>query len=257
MAEFNGYFYHHQLRRYLVQFMAIFADMQVQVGWKDDIEPRLIKVPIKNTSEDRIVADIFSENTQNKVNRVPVMTAGLRSLTMAPERRHGVGHVHRQALLPSGGIVPDDLTVVKTRMPVPYIANFELSMWVSNQDQHYQLLEQILPIFNPLLEIQTSDDVIDPTRITSVELVGIQMDEEPPGAERRVIRTTLSFDVAIYMAIPALAYQSVVRDIFVRVAAVSQTTNFQSSIDTVAAAEATGLDYEHWFNSDDIDFPQE
>lgn len=257
MAEFNGYHYNHQLRRYLVQFMAIFAGMQVQVGWKGDTEPRLIKVPIRNTSEDRVVADIFSENTQNKVNRVPMMTAGLRAINMSPERRHGVGSVHRSTYIPSGGLVPDDIRVVKQRMPVPYIGNFELTMWVSNQDQHYQLMEQILAIFNPILELQTSDAVLDPTRITSCELTGIQLDEEPPGTERRLIRSTLSFDVVLYITIPALAYESVVRDIFVRVAAVSQNTNFSSSADIVAAAESTGLDYEHWFNSSDIDFPQE
>lgn len=257
MAEFKGYYYNNQLRRYIVQFMAVFADMQVQVGWKDDTEPRLIKVPIKNSSEDRVVADIFSENTQNKVNRLPLMTAGLKGMQMSPERRHGVGMVNRQSFVPAGGLVPNDIVVAKQRMPVPYIGNFELQIWASNQNQHYQILEQITMIFNPTLELQTSDELLDPTRITSCELTGIMMDENPPGPERRMIRTTLTFDVVMYMTVPALAYDSIVRDIFVRLAAVSQNTNFDSSSDTLAAVEATGLDYEHWFNSDDIDFPQE
>ena len=264
MAEFKGYYYNHQLRRYLVQFMAIFADMQVQVGHTtatgkhdEDTPPRLIKVPIKNRTGDRVVADVIAENTKNKTVRLPLMTAGITGLQMAPERRHGVGTVNRQSFLPSGGIVPHDMRVAKTRMPVPYVANFELSMWCSNQDQHHQLLEQILMIINPILEIQTSDDVLDPTRISSVELVGIQIEDEPAGTERQLIRATLNFDVVVYISCPAQEYANIVHNIFVRVAAVANDTDFNYPSDTIAAIENTGLDYERWFSTDDIDFPQD
>ena len=253
MAEFKGYWYHHQLRNYLVQFMAIFADMQVQVGWMDNKEPRLIKVPIKNASEDRIVADILSENTQNKPIRLPIMSAMLNGIQLAPERRKGVAQTRRMSYLPIGGLVPNDITVVEQRMPVPYVLNFELGIWASNQDQHYQILEQILAIFDPILHIQTDDDALDWTRLTTVELVGVQPEEQPPGTERRLIQTTMNFDVVAYLSIPAATHQRVVHDIFVRVGAVSQMSN--TSEDIVADLNAQGIEYEHWFNSDDFELP--
>ena len=43
-----------------------------------------------------------------------------------------------------GGIFPDDLTVVKRAMPVPYDATIELSIYASNTQQMHQMLEQIL-----------------------------------------------------------------------------------------------------------------
>ena len=255
MSEFNGFYYDHQFRRYIVQFMAIFADMQVQVGWLNDTEPRLIKVPVKNSSSTRIVADLISENTQNKPIRLPLMSASLRGLTLAPERRHAPQAVNRTVYTPTGGLAPNDTKVVRQRMPVPYIAQFELSIWASNQNEHYQILEQILSIFNPILEIQTSDDVLDWTRITSVELVGIAPEEDAAGTERRLIRTTLSFDVVIYLSLPAIIRDNIIRNIFVRIGAVNAVS--QTSQDFVADLDAQGIEYEPIFQSADFNLPEE
>ena len=253
MAEFDGYWYHHQLRNYLVQFMAVFADMYVQVGWLDDKEPRFVKVPIKNSSSDRLVADIISENTQNKPVRLPLMAASLAGVTMAPERRKGIATRRATTYIPTGGLAPNDITVVEQRMPVPYTLNFELGIWASNQDQHYQILEQIISIFDPTLQIQTDDDPLDWTRITSIELMGLSPEEQPPGVDRRIIQTTLSFDVVAYLSIPAKQHSRVVKDIFVRVGAVSQLAN--SSQDIVAELDRQGIDYTHWFDSSDFNLP--
>ncbi len=255
MAEFKGYYYDAQLRQYLIQFMSIFANMQVQVGWLEDKEPRLIKVPIKNSSETRIVADIFSENTQNKPVRLPLMSATLRGIVLSPERRKGVGMVNRTVLARTGGVIPDELSVIRQRQPVPYIGQFELGIWASNQDQHYQILEQILMIFNPLLEIQTSDDVLDPTRISSVELVGIAPEEDPPGAERRLIRTTLSFDVVMYMSLPADVHERIVKEIFIRIGAVNATSS--TNADYIADLEQQGIIYDPLFQSADFNLPED
>lgn len=253
MAEFNGFWYQQQLRQYLVQFLAVFADMKVQVGWQDDKQPRLITVPIKNASEDRIVADILAENTQNKMNRLPIMSATLSGIQMAPERRKGVAQVRRSKFLPTGGLVPNDLSIVEQRMPVPYILNFDLAIWASNQDQHYQILEHILTIFDPILHIQTDDDVVDWTRLTTIELMGIQFEENPPGPDRRLIQTTISFDVVAYMTLPVVVHNRIVEDIFVRVGAVSQLA--VDSEDYIAELNQQGIQYEPWFLSEDFDFP--
>ena len=51
-------------------------------------------------------------------------------------------------------------------MPVAYQAQFELNMYVSSQEQHYELLEQILVLFDPTLELWTSDEPFDWCRPT-------------------------------------------------------------------------------------------
>lgn len=252
MSDFQGYYYNHQLRNYLVQFMAIFAGMEVSVGKLGDIDPRTIVVPIKNASEDRVVADIKSENTQNKPVRLPLLSAQLTNVVLAPQLRKGVGQTRRSTNMPTGGLFPDDIKVVRQRMPVPYVATFDLGIWASNQDQHYQIMEQILMLFEPQLHIQTSDDVYDWTRLTVVELVGINFEESvPAGADRRLIQSTLNFEVPIWISAPSEVHDKFVKDIFIRIGAVNDAS--RSSADIIADLEAQGITYEHAFSLDDVD----
>lgn len=251
MSDFQGYYYNHQLRNYLVQFMAIFANMKVSVGKLDAIDPRTIVVPIKNGSSDRVVADIKAENTQNKPVRLPLMSASLTGIGLAPQLRKGVAQVRRNTQMPTGGLFPTDIEVVRMRMPVPYVATFDLGIWASNQDQHYQIVEQILMLFDPIIHIQTSDDVNDWTRLTTAELVGINFEESPPGADRRLIQTTMNFEVPIYISAPVEVHDKFVQDIFIRIGAVN--TAAQSSEDIIADLDAQGITYEHAFSLDDVD----
>ena len=46
-------------------------------------------------------------------------------------------------------------------------------IWTSNTDQKLQLLEQILVLFNPSLEMQTTDNFIDWTSISVVNLENV------------------------------------------------------------------------------------
>ena len=251
MSEFKGYYYNKQLRAYLVQTMAIFAGMEVEVGKTNEVEPRLIKVPIRNGSEDRVVADIKSANTQNKPIRLPIMSMNLTNVTLAPQLRKGVGQQRRNTHMPTGGEFPTDIKVVRQRMPVPYVATFDLGIWTSNQDQHYQIMEQILMLFDPVLQIQTSDDPFDWTRLTTVELVGINFEETPPGGERRLIQSTLNFEVPIYISAPVEVHDKFIKDIFIRIGAVNSAA--QNSFDIVADLDAQGITYDPVFSLDNID----
>ena len=55
-------------------------------------------------------------------------------------------------------------------MPTPYTLSMKADIWTSNTDQKLQLLEQILVLFNPALEIQTTDNYIDWTSLSVVYL---------------------------------------------------------------------------------------
>lgn len=248
----ENYHYDAQLRKYIVQFAAIFAGIHVEVGKRDDIEPHLISVPIKNASMDRVVGHIKSENTQNKPIRLPIMSFQLVNVDQAPELRKGVGLQRRSSHMPTGGVFPDDITVVEQRQPVPYRAMFELAIWASNQDQHYQIMEQILTLFDPVLQIQISDDIFDWTKLTSVELTDIRFDENmPQGTERRIIQSRLTFSVPIYLSVPAKVHNKYVKDIYLRIGVAS--SDAQSSYDIIADLDSQGVEYDKVFSLDDID----
>jgi len=251
----ENYHYDAQLRSYIVQFAAIFAGIQVEVGQRDDVELHLIHVPIKNASVDRVVGHIKSENTQNKPIRLPIMSFQLVNVDQAPELRKGIGVKRRTSYMPTGGVFPDDITVVEQRQPVPYRAIFELAIWASNQDQHYQIMEQIFTLFDPILQIQITDDIFDWTKMTSVELTDIRFDENmPQGSDRRIIQTRLGFAVPIYLSIPAKVHNRYVKDIYLRIGAVS--SDAQSSYDIIADLDSQGEAYEKVFSLDDVDITE-
>lgn len=248
----DGYFYNGQLTTYVRQFMAIFAGLQVMVGRNSTEEERLIEVPIAYGDRDRVVAAIIAENTQNKMLRLPMMSAHLRNLTLAVgERAHGTGAERRNTYVPVGGLIPDDMQVVYQRMPTPYDIEMELGIYASNTDQHHQILEQILPLFDPTLQIQTSTSVMDWKRINQVELTGVQVDTNYPiGTERRIIQSTLTFKLPIWLDIPADVRTNIIKRIYLRIGAVSTGANTSEQI--IDEIDAQGIPYELWQDGSEI-----
>jgi hypothetical protein len=212
----NNYYYEGQLRSYLLQFCNIFTGLQVKTGKGECAEPEYITVPISIGSRDRVVAAIQAGNTQNRPFAVPAMVANMTSLALSPNRK-GVGIVDRRTFLPAGGVYPNDLRTVTRVMPIPYIMTTELSIYASNTQQMHQILEQLLMLFDPVLQIQTSDSALDWTKIASVELVGLNNEENyPPGGDRRMITWSLSFDMPIYISAPVDIKDDVVRKIVIK-----------------------------------------
>ena len=214
----NNYFYDNQLRSYILQFCNIFVGLKVETGKGECGEREFITVPITIGSRDRVVAAIQAGNTQNRPFAVPIIAVNMTNLALAPVRK-GVGVVDRRTVLPTGGIFPDDLKTVTRVMPIQYTMSVEMIAYASNTDQMYQMLEQILVLFDPCLQIQTSDAALDWTKITSVELMSLSNEENnPPGSDRRIINWSFTFDLPIYLSIPVNVKEDVVRSITVTIA---------------------------------------
>jgi hypothetical protein len=82
----------------------------------------------------------------------------------------------------------------------------------------HQILEQILVLFNPDLQIQKSDAPFDWTKLTSVELTDISNEENyPSGADRRIIQWTLTFKMPIFLSIPMGVKDDLVRKIVLQI----------------------------------------
>jgi hypothetical protein len=82
----------------------------------------------------------------------------------------------------------------------------------------HQILEQLLMLFDPILQIQTSDAAFDWTKITTVELLGVNNEENfPPGGDRRVLTWTLNFEIPIYISAPVDITDEIVRKVVIRI----------------------------------------
>lgn len=175
-------------------------------------------MPVVIGHKDRVVGALMAGNTQNRVFSLPTMSVHLSALSLAPERRKVQAYLDQRVTLPVGGIFPNDLTVVKRAMPIAYNATIELSIYVSNSQQRDQILEQILVLFNPDLQIQKSDGPFDWTRLSKVELTDIANEENyPASTDRRIILWTLTFEVPIFLSIPMGVKDDLVRKIIIQI----------------------------------------
>lgn len=256
MANYPGntstetYFYDSQIRNYIIQFMSVFSGLQVAVGKNDYTQQsKLIDVPVRYGSSDRVVAAIKSENTTNKPIRLPTMAAYLTGIEMNPDARKGVGTTQRYSHLQRGRAFPSGIEVIEMEMPIPYMAVFELAIMASNSDQHFQILEQILTLFNPIIQIETSDDIHDWKRITTVELSNIGLEENYPiTTDSRVIQTVLTFMVPIWLAPPTVINKNFILQIKMRLDAIS---TYEDTGDIVADISRELPSYETLINAKD------
>lgn len=247
----DGYYYDGQLARYVNQFMAIFQGLQVQVGKWNDREEKLIPVEIRYGHMDRVVAALLAENTQNKPIKLPAMSAYVNGLAIDLSRARGTGQERRNTFTPVGGLVPDDMKVVHQRMPIPYNLSIDLNIYTSNTDQHFQILEQILPLFESQLTFQTSDGVFDWTRTTSVFLKDIALDTNfPIGVDRRIVQSKLTFEMLIEIATPAEVRRDFIERIYMRIGTVS--TGAANNYEIIAELDAQGIPYELVATADTI-----
>lgn len=213
----SSYHFDNQIRGFIVQFAAIFQGLQVKTGKGASGLIETINTPIHMGSRDRVVAAIATGNTTNMSFSLPIMSCDMQNIEIAAERRHGVGMIDRHVMLPAGGVYPNDLRVVHRLMPIPYNLTMELSIYASNTQQMHQILEQILIIFDPMVQIQTTDANFDWTKLTTVELTGIQNETNyPSGTDRRMTIWSMTFNMPIWLSAPADLKSNLVKDIFIR-----------------------------------------
>lgn len=251
MSAVSTFWYDEQIKKYMYQFMTIFSDLQVKVGKTDTRDESLIPVDIHYGSKDRVVGSILAGNTQNKPIRLPVLSAYISNISIDPALRHGTGTQQRFTHLPRGGVLPDDIKTVERYMPIPYMLETELGIFTSSQDQHMQILEQILTVFDPIIQIQKSDAPHDWTKITTVELTNIRFDENyPMGTDRRMIQTYLDFRLPIYLTPPANVRSSFVNRILMRIGAIDSGTLPEN---IVAEFDGLGIEYQEIASAEDFD----
>jgi len=221
------YYFNNQLRKFILGFMNIFVGLEVNAG-KDNVgESIQIEVPIRYGSMDRVVSAISSGDTQNKLHTLPMMACYMNNLSLAPDRMHGVNQVDRRTYLEQGGIFPDEVKVIQRVVPIPYNMEMELSIYTSNTQQLFQIIEQVLILFDYDMQIQFNDAPFDWTRLSKVTLTGLQNEEVyPVGTDRRAVIWTLQFEVPIWISPPINIRSDIIKNINLRISHINENSQF-------------------------------
>lgn len=251
----DHYFYDGQIRKAQVQFAAIFSELQVKIGKNDyDSQTDFITVPVKMGSIDRVVGAIMAGNTQNKSIRVPMLATNMMGIEPVWDMVKGSNQVSRRVSWPVGSALPEGGKVIYKYVPHPYWLKMELAIIASNEYQHQQMIEQILLLFNPDLQIQISDGFADWTKISHVELVDVGLDTPYPSeTDRRLITTTINFKVLCYLSPPVNIKENYIKKIKLRITALNSNQSFEDF--KFEDVPGTPEEYETIIDVDKLDIP--
>ena len=166
------YFYDKQIRRYIQQFIRVFSGFSVQMGKNDNGLPVYQTTPVRYGDINRMAAHITRENSENVINTVPFISCYVTALNMLPERRTYQDHVDKVQVTEkkynnTTGVYENqkgNSYTVERHAPVPYMLQMNCDIWTSNTDQKLQLMEQILVLFNPTLDIRTNNSSVELTQ---------------------------------------------------------------------------------------------
>ncbi len=207
------FFYDQQIRRFLLQFIRAFSNFQVEYGKDRDGLTTLQTVPVKYGDATRMVSGIIRENSENKIIPTPMISCYITGLEYNPERRQDPTFVEKKhirmrkfdANTNSYTTQQGNAFTIERMMPVPYTLQMSVDIWTSNTNQKLQLLEQLLVLFNPALEIQSTDNYLDWTSLSYIELAGTQFSSRsiPQGVDEQIDIATLQFTVPIFLSAPA------------------------------------------------------
>tara|TARA_B100001057_G_C22839409_1_gene946469 strand:+ start:880 stop:2241 length:1362 start_codon:yes stop_codon:yes gene_type:complete len=223
------YWYDQQIRRYILQFIRLFDNFSVKTGKKDNSDSEsFIRVPIRYADMSRMVAHLLRHNSENVMNSAPFMSAYITNLQIARDRLQEPRSVdkvqvnERKFDTSSKNYIAEigNTYTVERHMPVPYNLNMAVDLWCSNTDQKLQILEQILVLFNPAVELQANDNPLDWTNITNVELIDINYTSRtvPQGTTSELDVATLTFSLPVWLNPPAkVKKQSIIKQIVARV----------------------------------------
>ncbi len=168
-------------------------------------------VPVVYGDPTRQVANIIRNNSENALNYAPKIACYVRELNYDRDRMQNPYHIEKQHLrerdVDSDGNYTNQLgagyTVEKV-MPSPFRLEVTADIFSSNTDQKLQIMEQILYLFNPDFEIQKTDNYIDWTSLSYVELTGVTFSSRtiPVGAESEIDVASMTFSMPIWLSPP-------------------------------------------------------
>lgn len=209
-VQFN---YDGQIRRFVIQFIRMCSNFQVEFGKNTTGNRTLQTVPVYYGDVSRQAAMILKGNSENTLNAVPAMAAYISALEYDRDRLQNPYHEGKLRIRErryndvdqTYEQSQDGIYTVERMMPAPYKLTMKLDIWTSNTEQKHQIIEQILPLFNPGLEIQSTDNYVDWTSLSVVLLNSVVYTGRtvPMAGDESIDIATLTFEMPIWLSLPA------------------------------------------------------
>ena len=189
------YYYHEILRKTIIAFGTIFNDIHIRHRDGAGKESSDMRVPLAYGPMQKFLARLEQQPDLNRAVQItlPRMSFETTNIAYDATRKGGITQTFKAT---------DGNKLRKVFMPVPYNIGFELNILVKLNDDALQIVEQILPYFQPSFNV-TIDlvNVIGEKRDVPIVLdnISFQDDYEGDFATRRALIYTLNFTEKTYL----------------------------------------------------------
>ncbi len=189
------YYYHEIVRKTIIAFGTLFNNINIKHKKSDGTILDDIKVGLSYGPQQKYLAKIQeqAELSKSVAITLPRMSFEMNNIQYDPARKTGVTQTFKTS---------DGTNLKKVYMPVPYNVGFELNIFTKLNDDALQIVEQILPYFQPSFNL-TVDLVssIGEKRDIPIVLdnISFQDDYEGDFSTRRALIYTISFTAKTYL----------------------------------------------------------
>ena len=207
MAQF---FYDNQIRRFLLQFAKIFSNWYVTRGKDPNGKDIFVRVPIMYGDSSRQAATIIAKNSASNLPSAPLITYYITGLEYDQRRTQNPTFVEKMNVrqrtyneeTQSYETTQGQAFTIERLMPVPYTLRLQVDFWTTNYNQKLQLMEQLGTLFNPSLEIQSTDNFVDWTSLSVVYQDGLTFSSRtiPQGTGNPIDVMSWKFYIPIWIS---------------------------------------------------------
>ena len=189
------YYYHEIIRKTIVSFGTLFNAISIRHDDKSGNTYSELKVPLAYGPSQKFLARLEQQADLNKPVGItlPRMSFEMNNVSYDSSRKSGVTQTFKAS---------DGTNIKKVFMPVPYNIGFELNILAKLNYDALQIIEQILPYFQPSFNL-TVDLVksIGEKRDIPIVLdsINFQDDYEGDFSTRRALIYTLGFTAKTYL----------------------------------------------------------
>lgn len=201
---FGSHFYNQRIRKSVAVFGALFDNLYV-VRASGGTSFTQMKVPLSYGPKRKFLERIADMDDQEQQGRqfaikLPRMSFEITNIAYDATRQLPKVNNFKRS-------VADTERSAKYYVGVPYIISFQLSVYAKSQDDALQVVEQIIPYFNPTytVTVKPYDGVDDIKDDVPIQLVSVTFSDDYEGdmAARRTIVYILDFDMKVNFYGPA------------------------------------------------------
>ena len=189
----GNYFYNESTRNVVVGFGSIFNNIQLAKKDSAGNIAQTMKVPLAYGPKAKWLARLREDPSLNKKVAVTLPRIGFETSGLSYDTNRKLNKSIKVKKAANG---TDGDSIKSGFMPVPYNVDFELFIMSKNSDDALQIVEQILPYFQPEYTITLKESAeLDIIRDVPIVLNDISYEDDYEGdfASRRAIIYTLSF----------------------------------------------------------------